>query len=346
MSGQNYPAEQGALGQAARPALFAPGDRVQITGPKGRQYTITLVEGGSFQSKQGTISHDAILGLPDGQVVNTAEGTQFQLLRPRLVDYVLSMPRGAAIIYPKDSAQIVAHGDIYPGASVLEAGVGSGALTLSLLSAVGPSGTVQSVEKRADFADIAAANVDLWFGQRPASWSLAVESLEEYLAASGTNKFDRVVLDLLDPWSHLEGVEKVLTAGGVLTCYVTTVSQLSTLAEALKASGRFTDPEVWESVNRPWHLEGLAVRPEHRMIGHTGFLLVSRKLARGVIPLALKKRPAPAAQGLQDQWGPQDEWQPEITGQRTASDKKVRRIRRELRSKVDTWVVEKANDEQ
>lgn len=265
---------------------FGPGDRVQLTDSKGRKYTVVLEEGATYHTHRGALAHDSLIGQPEGSVITSAAGTGYLALRPLLTDYVLSMPRGAAVIYPKDAAQIVHWGDIFPGATVLEAGAGSGALTCSLLRAVGIEGTVISYEVRQDHADHAIRNVERFFGQRPANWSLTVANMNEHVG-----KVDRIVLDMLEPWSVLETVAEQLVPGGVLTVYVPTTTQLSRIAEDLRAHGGFTEPAAWESLHRPWHLVGLAVRPEHRMMGHTAFLLTSRRLAPGVTAPRPQRRP-------------------------------------------------------
>jgi tRNA (adenine57-N1/adenine58-N1)-methyltransferase len=208
------------------------------------------------------------------------------------------MPRGATIVYPKDAAMIVGVADIYPGARVLEAGVGSGALTLSLLRAVGPQGSVHSVERRQDFADNATANITDYFGEKPANWSLDVGSVQE---KEFTQEFDRVILDMLAPWECVEMAAKVLRPGGVFLAYVATTTQLSATAEALKEDGHFTEPESSETIVRGWHHEGLAVRPQQRMIGHTGFLIQSRRMAPGVDVLPRRRRPAKGAYGVAEE---------------------------------------------
>src|SRR5207342_887183 len=175
---------------------FGVGDRVQLTDAKGRHYTMVLTPGAEFHTHRGAIAHDTVIGLPEGSVVKSANGDPFLVLRPLLVDYVMSMPRGAQVIYPKDAAQIVHWGDIFPGARVLEAGAGSGALTCSLLRAVGPQGSVISYEVRQDHADHAVRNVERFFGERPANWSLTVADLNEH-----QGQVDRVVLDMVEPWS-------------------------------------------------------------------------------------------------------------------------------------------------
>jgi tRNA (adenine57-N1/adenine58-N1)-methyltransferase len=279
---------------AHRTGPLRPGDQVQLTDPKGRHHTITLESGKEFHTHQGSFLHDALIGAPEGTVVTSTGGTTYLALRPLLADYVLSMPRGAAVVYPKDAAQIVAMADIYPGARVIEAGVGSGALTMSLLRAVGPHGLVHSYERRADFAAVATANVERFFGGRHPAWRLVVGELVASLDMD--TPADRVVLDMLSPWDCVEAVAKVLVPGGVLCCYVATTTQLARIVETIRQHGGFTEPASWESMVRTWHVEGLAVRPDHRMIGHTGFLVTSRRLAPGTVAPPRRRRPAPAAQ--------------------------------------------------
>jgi tRNA (adenine57-N1/adenine58-N1)-methyltransferase len=274
---------------------FVAGDRVQLTDQKGKIYSITITPGKEWHTHKGWIVHDDLIGLPEGSVVSTSAGLKFTAFIPLLTDYVLSMPRGATIVYPKDAALIVGFADIFPGARVLEAGVGSGALTLSLLRAVGPSGSVHSVERREEFAANATSNIENYFGGRPANWSLAIGSVQEQ---EFDHNFDRVILDMLAPWECVEMAAKVLRPGGVFMAYVATTTQLSATAEALKDDGHFTEPESFESMVRGWHHEGLAVRPQQRMIGHTGFLIFSRRMAPGVEVLARRRRPAKGSYGV------------------------------------------------
>jgi tRNA (adenine57-N1/adenine58-N1)-methyltransferase len=269
--------------------VFRAGDLVQLTDPKGRMHTIELAAGKDFHTHRGVISHDALIGRPEGVVVSSAGGTDYIALRPLLADYVLSMPRGATVVYPKDAAQIVAMADVFPGAAVVEAGAGSGALTCSLLRAVGGTGHVTSYERRSEFADVARANVSRFFGSPPPNWTLAVTDLQE---AGGDAAADRVILDMLAPWEVVDASARLLLPGGVLCAYVATTTQLSTTVETLRGHGGFTEPTAWESVVRGWHVEGLAVRPEHRMVGHTGFLVTSRRLAPGVTAPPRRRRPA------------------------------------------------------
>jgi tRNA (adenine57-N1/adenine58-N1)-methyltransferase len=270
-------------------ARFRIGDRVQLTDPKGRLHTITLEAGKQFHTHRGAISHDHLIGVAEGSVVSSSAGTGYLALRPLLSDYVLSMPRGAAVIYPKDSAQIVAQGDIHPGARVLEAGAGSGALTCSLLRAVGPTGTVISYERRADHLEHARRNVDTFFGAAPDNWDLRLADVSEHRP---DEVVDRVILDMLAPWDVLAAVGPALRPGGVLIGYVATTTQLSRLVEALRDDGGWTEPHAWETLVRNWHVLGLAVRPDHRMQGHTAFLLTARRLAPGVVAPTRQRRPA------------------------------------------------------
>lgn len=266
---------------------FRPGDRVQLTDPKGRHYTVVLEAGKEYHTHRGAIPHDLLIGQPEGSVVQSVGGTNFLALRPLLPDYVLSMPRGAQVIYPKDAAQIVMYGDIFPGARVLEAGAGSGALSCSLLRAVGEKGSVQSYEVRDDHAVHAIRNVEQFFGERPGNWSITVDDVKNH-----EGEVDRVILDMLSPWEVLPTIAKNLIPGGVLVVYVATTTQLSTVTEALREMTCWTEPHAWETLVRPWHVVGLAVRPEHRMIAHTAFLLTTRKLADGVTAPKPQRRPS------------------------------------------------------
>ncbi|NTY63659.1 methyltransferase domain-containing protein [Mycolicibacterium sphagni] len=277
-----------------RTGPFVIGDRVQLTDPKGRHYTMLLNPGGEFHTHRGAIEHDAVIGLPEGSVVKSTNGDAFLVLRPLLIDYVLSMPRGAQVIYPKDAAQIVHEGDIFPGARVLEAGAGSGALTCSLLRAVGPGGQVISYEVRDDHAVHAKRNVETFFGQDPDNWRLIIGDIVDSDLSEAS--VDRVVLDMLAPWDVLDTVARLLIPGGVLMVYVATVTQLSKTVEALREQQCWTEPRAWESLQRGWNVVGLAVRPQHNMRGHTAFLISARRLAPGTVtPTPLRrKRQTPA----------------------------------------------------
>jgi len=267
--------------------MLKDGDLVQLTDPKGRRHLLTLREGGVFHTHRGSLQHDDIIGGPDGNVVRSAGGTPYVVFRPLLADYTLAMKRGAAVVYPKDAAQIVAYADVFPGARVLEAGAGSGALSCWLLRAIGSDGELVSYERRADFAEIASRNVASFFGSVPGHWKLVVGDLSDAVAAA----FDRVVLDMLAPWDYVQAAADALVPGGLVCCYVATTTQLSRTVESLRGHGSFDEPAAWESMVRGWHVEDLAVRPEHRMIGHTGFLVTARRLAPGVLPAPRRRRP-------------------------------------------------------
>ena len=268
---------------------FAVGDRVQLTDAKGRHYTMVLVPGAEFHTHRGIVAHDTVIGLPEGSVVKATGGDDFLVLRPLLIDYVMSMPRGAQVIYPKDAAQIIHEGDVFPGARVLEAGAGSGALTCSLLRAVGPDGEVISYEVREDHAEHAERNVATFFGAVPPTWRLIIGDLADTGLAEGS--VDRAVLDMLAPWDVLDAVSRVLVPGGVLIVYVATVTQLSKTVEALREQQCWTEPRSWETMQRGWNVVGLAVRPQHNMRGHTAFLISARRLAPGTVtPTPLRKK--------------------------------------------------------
>jgi len=291
-------------GAARRRGPFEVGDQVQLTDPKGRHYTFTLEAGKNFHTHKGSFPHDELIGAPEGSVVRTTGNVAYLALRPLLPDYVLSMPRGAAVVYPKDAGQILAFADIFPGARVVEAGVGSGALTCSLLRAVGPTGRVSSYERRDEFADVARRNVDQFFGSDHPAWQLTVGDLVEALPdGDPAGSVDRVVLDMLAPWDCVDVVADALAPGGVVVAYVATTTQLARTVETLRAHGEFTEPHPWETLVREWHVEGLAVRPSHKMNGHTGFLVTARRMAPGNPAPRKKRRPAPGAYG-EDYTGP------------------------------------------
>lgn len=317
---------------------FGPGDQVQLTDEKGRRHRLVLMAGRSFHTHRGSIAHDDLIGREEGSVVRASGGTLYVALRPLLADYTVSMSRGATVVYPKDAAQIVGLADIFPGARVLEAGAGSGALSCWLLRAIGGDGQLVSYERRADFAAVARANVEGYFGGPHQAWSLVVADLPadsaprrdsgqsaepaqsgapaqsdapgqsgaparpdvpaepaESLVVPGAQDFDRIVFDLLAPWEHVAGAADWLVPGGLICCYVATTTQLSRVVEALRGNGGFVEPAAWESMHRGWHVDGLAVRPEHRMVGHTGFLVTARRLAPGVTAPPRRRRPAKGA---------------------------------------------------
>lgn len=287
-----------------RSGPFVEGEWVRLSDAKGRKHNIQLEVGREFSTKKGQIRHDDIIGQPEGIVITSSLDGQYQVFRPLLSEYVVSMPRGAAVIYPKDAAHIITLADIYPGARVVEAGAGSGALTAYLLRAVGPEGHVGSYELREEFAETARRNVEqVTAGGHPA-WQLTVGDVREVMSEP---EVDRLILDMVDPWTCVPLAAERLVPGGVICAYVATTTQLSLFVETLREDGGFTEPSAWETLQRQWHLEGLAVRPDHKMIGHTAFLVTARRMAPGVRSLEKSRRPAPGAYG------------PDYTGPRPAN---------------------------
>ena len=277
---------------------------MQLTDTRGVKVTITTVPGAVLHTHRGQIPHDTLMGINEGSIATSTRGIDYLVQRPQLDDYVLGMPRQAAVIYPKDAARIVALGDVGSGSRVLEAGVGSGALTCYLLKVAGPAGAVTSVERRSDFAEVARENVSRWFGGTPRSWTVnemdLVDATETHIP---TGSQDTVILDMLAPWDCLNVADRVLRPGGSLVSYVATTTQLSRLVESMRLSRRWTEPRAEESIARTWHLDGLAVRPDHRMSGHTGFLVAARHMALGQQSPPRRRRPAPGAYG-EDYMGP------------------------------------------
>jgi len=287
--------EHNQVVSSARAVAFEVGDRVQLTDTKSRKHTILLEPGREFHTNHGSIKHDDLIGTSEGSTVISTGNMVYLALRPLLLDFVLSMPRGAAVVYPKDAAAIVGLADIFPGAVVVEAGVGSGALTCSLLRAVGTSGYVYSFERREDFAKIAQKNVTNFFRELPTNWSVTLGDLQDEVLHLPESSVDRVVLDMLAPWECISGIAHVLRPGGVVIAYVATTTQMSRFVEEMRTDRRWTNPEGQELIQRPWHLEGLAVRPNHRMQGHTGFLVTARKLAPGTVLPPRRIRPTKGA---------------------------------------------------
>jgi tRNA (adenine57-N1/adenine58-N1)-methyltransferase catalytic subunit len=301
-----------------------PGERVLLTDSKGRRYLITLEPGRVFHTHRGRLAHDELIGGGEGRTVRTDLGQRLLVLRPTLADWILKMPRGAQVIYPRVLALMVMQADIRPGLTVAEAGAGSGALSIALLQALGPDGRLLSWELREDFAERARANVEAWFGKPPATWELRLGDVVEGLAAAG--EVDRVLLDLLDPWNVVAAAAGALVPGGSLVAFVATIPQVMRTVEALNGSGAFGEAETSEAIVRPWHVDGLAVRPEHRMIGHTGFLVAARRLEAASLAL-----PAPGhtARG----------------GDRVGTDDKIENKSQEIRGKVKEKVGEATDDE-
>lgn len=283
-----------ALYAGVRTGLLQEGEWVSLTDTKGHRKSLLLEAGKTFHTTKGGLSHDDIIGQCEGIVVRTVGGLQYLVFRPLLNEYMVSMPREAAVIYPKDAAQILMRADVFPGARVLEAGVGSGALSLALLRAIGPSGRLVSYERRAEFAEVARKNVEQFVGGEHPSWALALGDLAE---VDDPEPVDRVILDMLAPWDCLPTVSKALVPGGILCCYVATTTQMGRVMDEMRADGGFTEPMASEVMVRDWHAEGLAIRPGHATTAHTGFLVMSRRMAPGVLAPLRKRRPAPGSYG-------------------------------------------------
>lgn len=255
--------------------LLQDGEQVLLIDQRGRRHLVMLRKGETFHSDRGWVTHDAMIGHADGSWVRTSKGTRYVVLRPTLAEYVLDMPRGAQVIYPKDLAMVMFWADIYPGARVLEAGMGSGALTLALLRSVGPEGRVISYEQREDFARRALANIHLRMGEIT-NLAVRLRPVEEGL--SEEESVDRAVFDLPEPWRLVEPVASVLRSGGIFLSYVPTIIQSHQLTEALRRHPGYTLVETFETLFRPWNIENTSVRPFHRMVAHTGFITVARRV--------------------------------------------------------------------
>lgn len=255
--------------------LFEAGDAVLFIDRKDRRYLKRLKPGTSLSVRGGRVDCDALIGLPEGSRVRNSMNEGFLALRPTWAELVLHMPRQATVIYPKDVAQILVWGDIYPGATVLEAGVGTGALTIALLRAVGETGRVISCECREDFAEIARGNVARFYGETP-NWTLRTGDVYEAIPET---ELDRIVLDVPEPWRALDHAARALRPGGIFVGYVPTVLQVKSLVDDLQRHPGFAAVETSETLLRFWHVRGLSIRPEHRMVAHTGFLTVARRLA-------------------------------------------------------------------
>ncbi len=260
------------------------GDVCLLNDIRGKQYLVTLSSGTTFQSDKGFIRHDDIIDQPEGSLIPTNRGTPFVALRPRLADYILRMGRGAAVMYPKDTGPLITWADIAPGCTVVEAGTGSGGLTLALSRAVGTQGRVVSVERRQDHATHARRLIEAFAGGMPDNIDLRIGDVEPVIAAVQP---DRVVLDLPEPWHSVGPAAEHLKGGGVFASYLPTVPQVQTLREALDDARTFTEIDTFEVLMRSWTIDGRSVRPDHRMIGHTGFITIARKrLRRAKLPTA------------------------------------------------------------
>jgi tRNA (adenine57-N1/adenine58-N1)-methyltransferase catalytic subunit len=256
-------------------APLGTGELVVLTDRKGRRYLVELASGAEWHSHAGLVAHDELIGRPEGTAVRTNRNMEVTALRPTREDFVLKMKRGAQVVYPKDQAMIVAAADVRPGCTVVEAGAGSGALTLALLAAVGPTGRVLSFERREEHARVAVHNVERFHGGRPENWELVVGDLVDHLAELRAH---RLILDMLEPWTMVEAAGHALPPGAIALAYMPTVPQVMRFTDALWADGRYADVRTTETLVRPWDLDGLAVRPAHRMVAHTAFLTTARRV--------------------------------------------------------------------
>jgi tRNA (adenine57-N1/adenine58-N1)-methyltransferase len=256
-------------------ALLQDGEQVLLIDQRGKRHLIFLRKSETFHSDRGWILHDAIVGQPEGSWIRSSMGLRYLAVRPTLAEYVLEMPRGAQVIYPKDLAMILFWADVYPGCRVLEAGTGSGALTLALLRAVGPEGRVITYEQREEFARRALANIHTRLGD-VTTLTVRLRPVEDGIAEE--EPVDRVVLDLPEPWKITSAVAARLRPGGIFLSYVPTIIQSNQLVDALQREPHWALIETFETLYRPWNIDGQSVRPFHRMVAHTGFITVARRV--------------------------------------------------------------------
>lgn len=251
------------------------GETVLLIDDKGKRFLVKLTVGQRFEYHRGMVPHAELIGVEEGSSVGSTGGGRLTVLRPRLADFILKMPRGAQVVYPKDIGPILVWADIRPGATVLEAGTGSGALTIALVQAVGPGGTVVTVERRDDHAKTAVRSLTRWFGELPENLEMRSGEVEEHVADV---RPDRLVLDLPEPWHAAVIASEVMPGGGVVCGYLPTIPQVQTLVQTLREAGCWIDIEVQEHLYRTWNVAGRSVRPDHHMVGHTGFLVIARKV--------------------------------------------------------------------
>lgn len=255
-------------------APFESGERALFIDQRDRTYLVSLKSGATFHTHGGMLAHDEVIGRLEGVRLETVGGMVLTAFRPRFADFVLKMPRGAQVVYPKDVGPILVETDVFPGARVLEAGTGSGALTIALCRAVGDEGRVVSYEIRSEHRDHAVQNVEAFFGKVPDRLDLRAGDLAE--VAGGAERFDRAVLDLPEPWAALEPLASVLEPGAILSAYLPTILQVQQLVLELEPRG-FRHEETFETLHRSWHVTERSVRPDHRMVAHTGFVTIARR---------------------------------------------------------------------
>jgi tRNA (adenine57-N1/adenine58-N1)-methyltransferase len=261
------------VGEPGNRERLGSGERILLIDAKDRRYLLTLCEAATFHTHAGIVAHDDIIGRPEGSTVTGSTGRNFLVLRPTLADVILKMPRGAQVIYPKDLGAILLAADIGPGQTVLEAGVGSGALSMAVLRA---GATVVGYEIREDFANRARTNVAEFLGP-DADYRVEIRDVSEGITETG---LDRILLDLPEPWAVVPHAQRALRAGGILLSYLPTINQTAQLRAALDV-GPFCLAETVEILRRTWHVEARSVRPDHRMVGHTGFLTTARRRDAG-----------------------------------------------------------------
>lgn len=280
---------------------FQSGERIHLVDKKGRQYALTLKAGDRYQLSGHKIDHDDLIGKPDGSLVTLSGNKTMLALKPTFGDYVLKMPRGAQVLYPKDLALIPMWADVYPGARVFEAGTGSGALTMALLRAVGPRGLVVTYEAREDFAKTAMTNIERYMGPMPNLIPLRRNVYEGISLLDDGLPFDRLVLDLPEPWQVVPHAAQVLRSGGMYLSFVPTVPQVVQTVEALEKAMVFGMIETFETLLRTWSIQGRSVRPDHRMVAHSGFITVARKIESGLWPAAQAVEAADEATDARDE---------------------------------------------
>ncbi|MEX0991968.1 MAG: tRNA (adenine-N1)-methyltransferase [Actinomycetota bacterium] len=265
---------------------FRAGEKALLLDARGRTYLITLKEGGSFHFHSGGVAHDHIIGQPEGVTAQSPSGATLICVRPRLTDFVVKMPRGAQVVYPKEIGPILMQADLYPGLRVLEAGTGSAALSIALCRAVGDGGAVVTYELRDDHREQGERNVRAFFGDVPPMLEFRAGDIRD---TPRSERYDRMVLDMAQPWDALEIAGEVLDGGGIICAYVPTTIQVQDLVMALRSAG-YLQIETLEVLHRTWHVEQRSVRPDHRMVGHTGFLVTARRGPVSTTPADMSKQ--------------------------------------------------------